>query len=124
MMKMKLELVPIPVTNVDQAKTFYTEKVGFIEDLDQQVSDTLRFIQLTPPGSACSVAMGVGITDMKPGSVSSYQMTVVDAQAAHDELAERGVAVSPVDVQPWGSFVYFSDPDGNKWSLQQLPPRN
>ncbi len=120
---MKIELIPIPVTDVDKAKEFYTKKLGFVADFDQKVTDNLRFIQLTPPGSACSIVMGVGITDMKPGSVSAYQMVVADAQAAHDELAKRGVEVSAIDVQSWGTFVYFSDPDGNKWSLQQLPPK-
>ncbi|HSW80317.1 MAG TPA: glyoxalase superfamily protein [Candidatus Saccharimonadales bacterium] len=122
-MEMKIELIPIPVTDADKAKDFYTKKLGFVADFNQKVTDNLRFIQLTPPGSACSIVMGVGITDMKPGSVSAYQMVVADAQAAHDELAKRGVEVSAIDVQSWGTFVYFSDPDGNKWSLQQLPPK-
>jgi predicted enzyme related to lactoylglutathione lyase len=120
---MKLELVPIPVTDVDRAKAFYTEQVGFVADHDHRVHEGLRFVQLTPPGSACSVVLGTGITEMAPGSVQSYQMVVEDAQAAHDELAARGVDVSEVEVLDWGSFVYFSDPDGNGWALQQLPPR-
>ena len=122
-MQMKLELVPIPVTDVDRAKAFYTEQVGFVADHDHRVHEGLRFVQLTPPGSACSVVLGTGITEMAPGSVQSYQMVVEDAQAAHDELAARGVDVSEVEVLDWGSFVYFSDPDGNGWALQQLPPR-
>lgn len=122
-MQMKLELVMVPVSDVDRAKTFYVEKVGFNADHDQTVSDQIRFVQLTPPGSACSIAIGKGLTDMVPGSVHGLQMVIEDAQAAHDELKGRGVDVSDVDVQPWGSFVYFSDPDGNKWSLQQLPPK-
>lgn len=122
-MEMKLELVPVPVSDVDRAKAFYTEQVGFNADHDQQVNPNLRFVQLTPPGSACSIAIGTGITEMAPGSMKGLQMVVADAQAAHDELASRGVAVGDVEVLAWGSFVYFSDPDGNTWSLQQLPPR-
>jgi catechol 2,3-dioxygenase-like lactoylglutathione lyase family enzyme len=120
-MDMKLELVGVPVSDVDRAKRFYVEQVGFVEDQDATVSDDIRFVQLTPPGSACSIAIGKGLTQMTPGSVDGLQMVVADAQAARDELAARGVEVSDVDVQPWGSFVYFSDPDGNRWSLQQLP---
>jgi catechol 2,3-dioxygenase-like lactoylglutathione lyase family enzyme len=120
-MEMKLELVAVPVSDVDRAKTFYVEKVGFHADHDQRVSEHLRFVQLTPPGSACSIAIGEGISEMQPGTLKGLQMVVKDAQAIHDELLARGVAVSDVEVLPWGSFVYFSDPDGNKWSLQQLP---
>jgi catechol 2,3-dioxygenase-like lactoylglutathione lyase family enzyme len=120
-MEMKLELVAVPVSDDDRAIKFYSDKVGFHVDHDQQVSDDLRFIQLTPPGSACSIVMGKGITDMLPGSQKGLQMVVKDAQKAHDELASRGVEISDVEVMPWGSFVYFSDPDGNKWALQQLP---
>ena len=123
-MQMKLELVPIPVTDVDRAKAFYTEQVGFVADHDHRVHEGLRFVQLTPPGSACSVVLGTGITEMAPGSVQSYQMVVEDAQAAHDELAARGVDVSEVEVLDWGSFVYFSDPDGNGWVLQERPARD
>src|SRR5579864_6309073 len=117
-MQMKLELVAVPVTDVDRAKQFYTEKVGFNADHDHLVNEKLRFVQLTPPGSACSIVIGVGITDMQPGSVKGLQMVVSDIKEAHDELAKRGVAVSGIEVMPWGSFVYFNDPDGNKWSLQ------
>jgi catechol 2,3-dioxygenase-like lactoylglutathione lyase family enzyme len=120
-MDMKLELVGVPVTDVDRAKRFYVDQVGFVEDSDATVSDEVRFVQLTPPGSACSIAIGKGLTKMAPGSLDNLQMVVADAQAARDELAARGVEVSDVEVQPWGSFVYFSDPDGNRWSLQQLP---
>lgn len=120
---MKIELIPIPVTDVDRAKAFYVDKVGFHADYDEKVSDEMRFVQLTPPGSACSIVLGVGMTTMKPGSVSAYQMVVADAQKAHDELKERGVEVSDVQVMGWGSFVYFKDPDGNQWALQQLPPK-
>jgi predicted enzyme related to lactoylglutathione lyase len=120
-MDMKLELVGVPVTDVDRAKRFYVEQVGFVADQDHTVSDEVRFVQLTPPGSACSIAIGMGLTTMTPGSLDNLQMVVADAQAARDELAARGVEVSGVEVQPWGSFVYFSDPDGNRWSLQQLP---
>ena len=123
-MQMKLELVAVPVTDVDRAKQFYTEKVGFNADHDHLVNEKLRFVQLTPPGSACSIVIGVGITDMQPGSVKGLQMVVSDIKEAHDELAKRGVAVSGIEVMPWGSFVYFNDPDGNKWSLQQIPARD
>jgi catechol 2,3-dioxygenase-like lactoylglutathione lyase family enzyme len=122
-MDMKLELVPVPVSDVDRAKTFYVEKLGFNPDHDHRVSADVRFVQLTPPGSACSIAIGTGLTEMEPGSIKGLQMVIADAQAAHDELAARGVEVSDVQVMPWGSFVFFSDPDGNTWSLQQLPPR-
>ena len=123
-MQMKLELVAVPVSDVDRAKAFYTEKIGFHADHDHTLSETLRFVQLTPPGSACSIVIGVGITDMQPGSVKGLQMVVSDIHEAHDELVKRGAEVSQIEVMPWGSFIYFSDPDGNKWSLQQLPARN
>jgi catechol 2,3-dioxygenase-like lactoylglutathione lyase family enzyme len=122
-MDWKIELVAIPVTDVDRAKAFYVEQVGFHADHDHQVSDTLRFVQLTPPGSACSVVLGTGITDMPPGSQKGVQMVVEDVAQARRELIARGVLASEIDVQPWGSFVTFSDPDGNTWALQQLPPR-
>ena len=122
-MDWKLELVAIPVADVDRAKAFYTEKVGFAADHDHRVSDEIRFVQLTPPGSACSIALGKGVTDAAPGSVQGMQMVVSDVHAARDELAGRGVEVSEVQDFPWGSFVFFSDPDGNRWAVQQLPPR-
>ena len=122
-MDWKLELVAIPVSDVDRAKAFYTEKVGFDADHDHRVSDEIRFVQLTPPGSACSIALGNGVTDAPPGSVKGLQMVVSDIEAAHAELAGRGVDVSDVQVFPWGSFVFFDDPDGNRWAVQQLPPR-
>ena len=122
-MQMKLELVPVPVSDVDRAKAFYVDKIGFNPDHDHRVSDEVRFVQLTPPGSACSIAIGTGLTEMAPGSIKGLQMVVEDAQEAHDELAARGVEVSDVQQFPWGTFVFFSDPDGNTWSLQQLPPR-
>jgi predicted enzyme related to lactoylglutathione lyase len=118
----KLELVNVPVSDVDRAKAFYTERVGFHLDNDARVSEGIRFIQLTPPGSACSISMGEGLTDGEPGSVRGLQLVVDDIHAARAELLERGVEVSEVDVQPWGSFVFFSDPDGNSWSVQQIPP--
>ncbi len=117
---MKLELVPVPVTDVDRAKAFYTEKAGFNADHDHKVSDELRFVQLTPPGSACSIVLGTGITEMEPGSVNAYQMVVEDAEAAREELSGRGVEVSDVQEFPWGKFVFFSDPDRNRWALQQI----
>jgi predicted enzyme related to lactoylglutathione lyase len=122
-MDMKLELVAVPVSDVDRAKAFYVEQVGFVADVDQTVSDEIRFVQLTPPGSACSIAFGRGIVDSAPGSLKGLQIVVADAEAARDELSGRGVEVSDVQDFPWGRFVYFSDPDGNAWSLQQLPPR-
>ena len=123
-MEMKIELIILPVTDVDRAKAFYTEKLGFHADFDQQVSDTLRFVQLTPPGSACSIAFGMGITDMPPGSVKGLLMVVSDVKEVRDELLKRGAPVSEIEVLSWGSFVYFSDPDGNGWSLQQMPVRH
>ena len=120
-MDMKIELVAIPVTDVDRAKAFYVDQVGFNADHDYQVNEALRFVQLTPPGSACSIVIGEGITEMPPGSQRGVQMVVADAAAAREQLLSRGVAASQVDVQPWGSFVTFSDPDGNHWALQQLP---
>ena len=123
-MDMKLELVAVPVTDVDRAKAFYVDQVGFHADHDQRVSDELRFVQLTPPGSACSVVIGEGITEMAPGSQRSLLAVIDDADAARAELAGRGVAVSEVDEQSWGRFVYFADPDGNSWALQQRPRRS
>lgn len=120
-MEMKLEVVPVPVADVDRAKAFYVDQIGFNADHDHQVNDDLRFVQLTPPGSACSIVIGTGITEMAPGSQQGLMMVVADAQAAHDMLVGRGVEASEVDVQSWGSFVYFSDPDRNTWALQQLP---
>ena len=122
-MEMKLELVPVPVSDVDRAKAFYVDRVGFHADHDHTVHENLRFVQLTPPGSACSVVMGVGITEMPPGSQKGVQIVVSDAAAAREQLVSKGVAASEVDEQPWGKFVYFSDPDGNSWALQELPPR-
>jgi predicted enzyme related to lactoylglutathione lyase len=119
----KLELVAIPVSDVDGAKAFYADQVGFHVDHDHTVSDEIRFVQLTPPGSACSITLGRGITEAQPGSVKGVQMVVADIQQAHAELAGRGVEVSDVQEFPWGSFVFFSDPDGNAWAVQQLPPR-
>jgi catechol 2,3-dioxygenase-like lactoylglutathione lyase family enzyme len=119
-MDMKLELVAVPVSDVDRAKEFYVQ-AGFVLDHDHTVSDDVRFVQLTPPGSGCSIAIGNGLTTMAPGSLEGLQMVIADADAAHAELSGRGIDVSPVDDQPWGRFVYFADPDGNKWSLQQLP---
>jgi catechol 2,3-dioxygenase-like lactoylglutathione lyase family enzyme len=123
-MDWKLELVAIPVSDPDRAKAFYVDQVGFNADYDHTVSDDLRFIQLTPRGSGCSIAIGTGLTDAQPGSVQGMQMVVGDIQAAHAELSERGVEVSDVDVQPWGSFVFFSDPDGNNWAVQAMVPQN
>jgi predicted enzyme related to lactoylglutathione lyase len=123
-MDMKLEVVFVPVTDVDRAKAFYVDQVGFNADHDVQVNPELRFVQLTPPGSACSVAMGVGLTQMTPGSQQGMMMVVEDVKAAREQLIANGVAASEIDVQPWGSFVTFADPDGNTWSLQELPQRS
>jgi catechol 2,3-dioxygenase-like lactoylglutathione lyase family enzyme len=123
-MDWKIELVAIPVTDVERAKAFYVDQCGFNADHDHQVNPDLRFVQLTPPGSACSIALGTGITEMTPGSQKGLQVVVADAAKARDQLLSKGVEASEVDVQPWGSFVYFADPDGNTWSLQQLPPRD
>jgi catechol 2,3-dioxygenase-like lactoylglutathione lyase family enzyme len=123
-MDLKLELVIMPVSDVDRAKDFYVNKIGFNADHDQTVSEEIRFVQLTPPGSACSIAFGKGITEAKPGSVEGMLMVIADADAAHAELVGRGVEVSDVKDLPWGRFVYFADPDGNSWSLQQLPSRS
>jgi catechol 2,3-dioxygenase-like lactoylglutathione lyase family enzyme len=120
-MDFKLELIGVPVSDVDRAKAFYVDQVGFVADVDQVVSNEIRFVQLTPPGSACSIAIGKGLTKMAPGSLDSLQIVVVDAKAARAELLARGVQVSEVDEMPWGSFVFFKDPDGNGWALQQLP---
>jgi len=122
-MDWKLEVVPIPVSDVDRAKAFYTEEAGFTADHDHTVSDEIRFVQLTPPGSACSISLGKGIVDTPPGSVQGLMLVVADVRAARAELADRGVDVSDVQEFPWGSFVFFSDPDGNGWSVQQLPDR-
>lgn len=122
-MDWKLELVALPVSDVDRAKAFYVERVGFNADHDHRVSDEIRFVQLTPPGSACSIAIGTGVTDAPPGSVKGMQMVVEDIRAAHAELLGRGVEVSAVQDFPWGSFVFFADPDGNQWAVQQLPLR-
>ena len=119
-MDWKLELVAVPVTDVDRAKRFYTEQVGFNADHDHQVSPELRFVQLTPPGSGCSIALGTGVTDAEPGSVTGLQIVVSDIDAAHDHLPTRGVEVSEVQDFPWGRFVFFADPDGNRWAVQQI----
>jgi predicted enzyme related to lactoylglutathione lyase len=122
---MKLELVPVPVADVDRAKAFYADQVGFALDVDVQPADGVRIVQLTPPGSACSIAIGMGVSDARPGSVKGLQLVVADAQAAHDDLAGRGVQVSDVQEFPWGRFVFFSDPDGNGWAVQEIvPPRS
>lgn len=122
-MDWKLELVAIPVSDVDRAKAFYTEKAGFVADHDHQVNDDLRFVQLTPKGSACSIAFGTGISESQPGSLQGLQMVVSDVTAAREELVGRGVEVSEIEDFPWGSFVFFKDPDGNGWSVQQGTPR-
>jgi catechol 2,3-dioxygenase-like lactoylglutathione lyase family enzyme len=122
--EMRLELIQVPVSDVDRAKAFYVEKVGFTADHDHQVSDDLRFVQLTPPGSACSIALTSGAHQMAPGSVEGLQLVIDDAEATRKELADRGVEVSDVQEFPWGSFVFFEDPDGNGWALQALTHRD
>lgn len=120
---MRLELIQVPVSDIDRAKEFYVEKLGFNADHDHQVSDEIRFVQLTPPGSAASIALTSGAHQMTPGSIDGLQMVVDDAEASRSELAERGVDVSDVQVFPWGSFVFFKDPDGNGWALQAMTHR-
>jgi catechol 2,3-dioxygenase-like lactoylglutathione lyase family enzyme len=121
MLDFRLEVVQVPVSDVDRAKDFYTEKAGFNADHDHRVSEGLRFVQLTPPGSGCSIALGEGLTEMEPGSLEGLQLVVEDIEAARSELAERGVEVSEVQDFDWGRFVFFSDPDGNRWAVQALP---
>ena len=120
-MDLKLELIPVPVSDVDRAKNFYAEKAGFAIDNDVTVKEGLRFVQLTPPGSGCSISIGEGITEMEPGSLEGLQLVVADVEAAREELSGRGLEVSEVQDFPWGRFVFFSDPDGNKWAVQQIP---
>jgi catechol 2,3-dioxygenase-like lactoylglutathione lyase family enzyme len=122
-MDWKIELVAIPVTDVDRAKAFYVDQVGFHADHDHKVHEGLRFVQLTPPGSACSIVLGTGVTEMAPGSQKGLQVVVDDVAAARQQLLDRGVDVSEIDAQAWGLFVTFSDPDGNTWALQQIPQR-
>jgi predicted enzyme related to lactoylglutathione lyase len=122
-MDYRLELIAVPVSDVDRAKAFYVDQAGFNADHDHTVSEDIRFVQLTPPGSACSIAIGKGTTQAEPGSVQGLQLVVDDADAARDDLASRGVAVSDVQDFPWGRFVFFQDPDGNGWAVQQIPPR-
>jgi catechol 2,3-dioxygenase-like lactoylglutathione lyase family enzyme len=124
MTEMRLELIQVPVSDIDRAKGFYVDKVGFTADNDHQVSDELRFVQLTPPGSACSIALTSGAHEMAPGALEGLQMVVDDAEASRQELAQRGVEVSDVQVFPWGSFVFFKDPDGNGWALQAMTHRD
>jgi predicted enzyme related to lactoylglutathione lyase len=123
-MDWKLELVAVPVTDVDRAKAFYVDQVGFNADHDHRVSDEMRFVQLTPPGSACSIAIGSGLMDTEPGSVQGLQLVVADADAARAHLVERGVEVGEVQDFPWGRFVFFKDPDGNGWAVQEIPKRD
>jgi predicted enzyme related to lactoylglutathione lyase len=119
-MDLKLELVPVPVTDVDRAKAFYVDQVGFVADHDQRVNDQLRFVQLTPPGSACSIAIGEGITEATPGSFRRLQLVVDDIEATRDELAARGLDIGDIEDLAWGRFLYFTDPDGNTWNIQQI----
>jgi len=121
-MDWKIELVTVPVTDVDRAKDFYVQRAGFHLDHDHTVTEDLRFVQLTPPGSACSIAIGTGLTELPPGS-AQVQIVVDDAHAARADLASRGLEVGDVQELPWGKFVFFSDPDGNRWAVQEIPPR-
>jgi predicted enzyme related to lactoylglutathione lyase len=116
----KIELIPVPVSDIDRAKAFYVDMVGFIADHDHRVDENIRFVQLTPPGSACSIVLDLNFTPMAPGSLHGIQVVVADADAARAQLLDAGVEASEVDVQAWGRFVYFADPDGNRWSLQQI----
>lgn len=122
-MDFRIELIAVPVSDTDRARDFYVEKAGFVLDHDHTVSDEIRFVQMTPPGSACSIAIGKGVTEAEPGSVEGIQMVVSDIEVAHAELKDRGVDVSDVQDFPWGRFVFFSDPDGNKWAVQEIPSR-
>jgi catechol 2,3-dioxygenase-like lactoylglutathione lyase family enzyme len=122
-MDFKLELVPVPVSDVDRAIAFYRDKAGFNLDHDHTVNENLRFVQLTPPGSACSIALGKGVVDSTPGSLRGLQLVVGDINAARADLLGRGVEVGEVQTFPWGAFVFFTDPDGNTWSVQEIPPR-
>jgi catechol 2,3-dioxygenase-like lactoylglutathione lyase family enzyme len=121
---MKLELVSVPVTDVDRAKAFYTEKAGFHADHDHQMTDELRFVQLTPPGSGCSISIGTGLSGMAPGSIEGLQLVVADIEAAKAEFEGRGLDVGEIQDFPWGRFVFFADPDGNRWAVQAIPPRD
>jgi catechol 2,3-dioxygenase-like lactoylglutathione lyase family enzyme len=123
-MDWRLELVVVPVSDVNRAKAFYTEKLGFNADHDHTLSDKIRFVQLTPPGSGCSIAMGKGLIDTAPGSLKGLQLVVDDIEVAHNQLRDRGVEVSEIQDFPWGRFIFFSDPDGNGWSVQQVPQRS
>jgi catechol 2,3-dioxygenase-like lactoylglutathione lyase family enzyme len=123
-MDLKLELITIPVSDVDRAKEFYVERAGFNADHDHQVKEGLRFVQLTPPGSGCSISIGEGLSEMTPGSLEGLQLVVDDIEEARDRLANGGVEVSEVQDFPWGRFVFFSDPDGNSWAVQQIPERD
>ncbi len=122
--EMRIELIQVPVSDIDRAKSFYVDKVGFNADHDYQVTEELRFVQLTPPGSACSIALTSGAHTMTPGTIEGLQMVVDDAEACRKALADRGVPVSDVQVFPWGDFVFFKDPDGNGWACQAIPQRN
>jgi catechol 2,3-dioxygenase-like lactoylglutathione lyase family enzyme len=119
-MDWKLELIAVPVSDIDRAKDFYV-RIGFNADHDHTVSDEVRFVQLTPPGSACSIVLDLNFSEMAPGSVKGLQCVVKDAAAAREFLLSVGVTASPIDEQQWGTFVHFADPDGNQWTLQQLP---
>jgi catechol 2,3-dioxygenase-like lactoylglutathione lyase family enzyme len=124
-MDWRLELIQVPVSDVDRAKDFYVEKAGFNLDHDHQVNKQIRFVQLTPPGSGCSIAIGTGLgAGMEPGSVQGLQLVVDDIDTAHGELSARGVEVGDIQHFPWGDFVFFSDPDGNSWAVQAIPPRD
>jgi predicted enzyme related to lactoylglutathione lyase len=122
-MDLRLELIPVPVSDVERAKAFYSGPAGFALDNDATVKEGLRFIQLTPPGSGCSISIGEGITEMEPGSLEGLQLVVEDIEAAREELSGRGVEVSEIQDFPWGRFVFFSDPDGNGWAVQQISAR-
>ncbi len=119
-MDMKLELVAVPVSDPDASIAFYRDKAGFVLDHDHKVSDEIRFVQLTPPGSACSIAIGRGVSQKEPGSVEGLQVVVTDIEEARSTLAAGGVDVSDVHDFPWGRFVYFADPDGNGWAVQEI----
>jgi predicted enzyme related to lactoylglutathione lyase len=122
-MDWKIELLAVPVSDIDRAKRFYVDQLGFNADHDHTVDENIRFVQLTPPGSACSIVLDHGLSSMKPGTIEGVQAVVADADAAREQLVANGVEASEVRELPWGRFVFFTDPDGNGWALQQMPPR-
>jgi predicted enzyme related to lactoylglutathione lyase len=123
-MQLRLELITVPVSDVDRAKSFYVDQVGFSVEQDVRVDEKHRFVELTPPGSPCSIALTLGYVDAEPGSLKGIQVNVDDVEVVHTFLRDHGVATSDLEVHPWGSFCFFSDPDGNEWSVHEPPDSN